>query len=183
MPAPLSILLPAWHHVPFDGVPIYRAQAWALKDARLHGEHFAVASGDRRTSVIKAFNKAHGTDLHDQAYLSSLWIRTSALYGKAGAIARGVYPANPPTQGTHLLLGDGVVGRVGEHLPKFKLGIDATSAGEDNACASLVHWLNSHGYSVTRPYSSGSEAHHLVFTKGPATNARRRLAAYYAAGR
>jgi len=164
----LSTLYPAYHIVNYEGVPIYRAQAWALKDAAIHGQEFTVTSGDRRPSTISAFNKKYHTNLHDQAY----------LYRHQHD--PGFFPANPPDRGTHVLKGDGVVGYLHEDLPKYKLGIDVVSKGYYNNAAPLVMWLNQHGYSVYRPYPSGSEAHHIVFRKSPATNARKRLAAHYA---
>lgn len=166
---PLSILNPAYHIVNFYGVPIYRAQAWALLDAELHGQRFTVTSGDRRPATIAEFNRKYGTHLHDQAYL--YWGYEKGL--------PGFLPANPPTRGTHLLLGDGVVGSVGEHLAPYRLGIDVVSAGRSNDCAPLVAWLNTHGYHCYRPYPSSAEAHHMNFSYPPDRNARRRLAAYY----
>lgn len=165
----LSVLYPAYHIVNFYGVPIYRAQAWALLDAKYHGQSFIVTSGDRRTSTIAAFNRKYGTNLHDQAYLYDGYIRGLP----------GFLPANPPTQGTHLQLGDGVVGRVGEHLQPYQLGIDVVSAGRVNDCAPLVEWLDRSGYDVYRPYPTSAEAHHLNFIRSPAANARKRLANFY----
>lgn len=166
----LSIRLPAWHIVAFDGRPMFRALAWALKDARLHGVGFSITSADRRDSVIKAFNKQHGTDLHSQQY----------LYDHQGE--PGFYPANPPGFSSHELRSDGSpffkVPR-GASIPDYELGIDAVDEGASNSCVKLVWWLNSHGYKAARPYASGSEAHHFCFAKSPAVNARKRLAAYY----
>jgi hypothetical protein len=164
--ADLALSKPAYHHVDYHGVPIFRAHAWALEDARIHGQRFTVLSGDRRTDVIRAFNREHGTNLHDQAFLFDGWNRRLP----------GFLPANPPDRGTHLLLGDGVVGTLHEPLKPYQLGLDIVSAGHVNDCAPLVAWLNAHGYHATRPYHSGAEAHHVLFTRSPATNARRRLA-------
>lgn len=169
MATSLSILYPAYHIVNFYGVPIYRAQAWALLDAKYHGQKFTVTSGDRRTGTIAAFNRKYGTDLHDQAYLYEGFERGLP----------GFLPANPPTQGTHLQLGDGVVGRVGQHLQPYQLGIDVVSAGRSNDCQPLVEWLNRSGYHVYRPYPTSSEAHHLNFRAAPHANARKRLANFY----
>lgn len=165
----LSILNPAYHIVNYYDVPIFRAQAWALLDAQYHGQHFTITSGDRRVDTITRFNKTYGTDLHDQAY----------LYNGFKRGLPGFLPANPPDRGTHLLLGDGVVGTIHAHLPQYMLGIDAVSAGRSNDCEPLIAWLNRNGYDVYRPYPSGSEAHHFCFRKSPAGNARKRLANYY----
>lgn len=170
---PLSILRPAWQIVNFYDVPIFRAHAWALLDAHYHHQRFTITSGDRRTATIRWFNKTYHTNLHDQAY----------LYDGFARGLPGFYPANPPTRGTHLLLGDGVVGRIGEKLEDYELGIDIVSAERINDAGPLVDWLNRSGYHVTRPYHTGSEAHHILFTKSPAANARKRLANYYKVGR
>lgn len=170
MANPLSILLPAYHTVNFHGVPMFRAQAWALQDAWDHGQRFSVASADRRDGVIHAFNRKYGTNLHSQAYLY------------AHQNEPGFFPANPPDRGSHLLLGDGVVGALHQHLEPYRLGIDVTSAGRSNDAEPLVAWLNRSGYRVTRPYPSGSEAHHINFAYPPHKNARRRLARFYKVG-
>lgn len=168
-------MLPRWDHVAFDQVPVFRAQALALIDARRHGEAFTLYSGDRRAAVIDRFNRRHHTHLHSQVYLYRLWLTYLRKYGAAGAIARGVYPANPPDRGSHLLLGDGTVGRVGQKLARYELGLDIVSHGQINSCGPLVSWLNSHGYHALQPYASGSELHHMVFEKDPTWNARKRL--------
>lgn len=160
----LSILYPAYHTTTFDGVPMFRAQAWALLDARRSGCKFTVASGDRRRGVAEKYGH------QSQFALYQGWLRRRP----------GYFPANPPGFSSHELRSDG--SRVyhaarGHKIPDFMLGIDATSHGESNSCAHLVHWLNTHGYHAVRPYSAGSEAHHFSFTKSPAHNARRRIAA------
>lgn len=148
---------------------MYRAQAWALLDAWYHGQRFTVTSADRRDNIIKWFNNKYGTDLHSQAY----------LYNGFAHGLPGFLPANPPDRGTHLQLGDGVVGAVHQKLQPFQLGIDVVSAGRSNDCQPLVDWLNRSGYDVYRPYPQSSEAHHMNFRKSPATNARKRLTNYY----
>lgn len=165
-----SIAYPAWHTISFDGCPMFRAQAWALKDARLHGQKFSVASADRREGVAEKYGKSSQAKLY---------------YGYVNRLP-GYYPANAPGFSSHELRSDGnAVYHVarGHVIPDYMLGIDATSAGESNSCTHLVNWLNAHGYHAVRPYQSGSEAHHFIFTKSPATNARKRLAAFYASGK
>ena len=103
LPKILGLALPAWHTVNFDNVPVYRGLAWALEDARINGWTGVLVSADRRTGTIKRFNEKYHTHLHDQAYLYDGWIHHLP----------GFLPANPPTRGTHLLLGDGVVANVG----------------------------------------------------------------------
>lgn len=158
---PLSILNPAYHTVTFDGVPMFRAHAWALKDARLHGVKFGMNSGDRRQGVAEKYGKK------SQAALFKGWMNRLP----------GYLPANPPGFSSHELRSDGnLVYKVprGYRIPSYMLGMDADGA------SALVGWLNIHGYRAVQPYPSGSEEHHFSFTKSPATNARKRLAAYYA---
>lgn len=165
IPSILKLTYPAWNSVSFDGVPMFRAHAWALLDARLHGVKFTVNSADRRRGVAEKFGKL------------SQW----ALYTRWRAGRPGYFPANPPGFSSHELKSDGnkTYGSRGRSIPKYKLGIDAVNKpGGD--CAELVRWLNAHGYHAVRPYPTGSERHHFSFTKSPATNARRRLAAHYA---
>lgn len=165
----LSILYPAYHTVNFQNVPMFRAQAWALLDAWYHGQRFTVTSADRRDNIIAAFNHKYGTTLHSQAY----------LYKGFEEGRPGFLPANPPDRGTHLLLGDGVVGEVHQRLEPYRLGIDVVSAGRSNDCKPLVDWLSRSGYGAYRPYPAGSEAHHMNFSRPPHRNARKRLANYY----
>lgn len=152
---------------------MFRAQAWALLDAWYHGQRFTVTSADRRDFIIDWFNHKYGTNLHSQKYLYEGFRRGLT----------GFLPANPPDRGTHLLLGDGVVGTIHANLQSFQLGIDVVSAGRSNDCTPLVEWLRRSGYNAYRPYPSGSEAHHLNFRKSPATNARKRLTVFYRTGR
>lgn len=162
------ITAPAYHTVVYHGVPMYRAQAWALIDYVKHGGHLVVNSADRRDSVLRRYAPSK----HGQQY----------LYNHQNQ--PGFFPANKPRETSHCLYSDGnrnyrYKGRQiprGGRLPKFMLGIDATNHPGGDA-ARIVSWLNSHGYKAVRPYPSTSERHHFVFLKSPATNARRRLAA------
>lgn len=158
---------PMWHTIacaPEVGkVPLFRALALALDHAHQHDARFSLASADRRDRTLKAFNAKHGTNLHGQQY----------LYDHQGQ--PGFYPANPPAKTSHCLFSDGsaayrVRGRViapGGRLPNYMLGIDATDDGSNNDCSRLIGTLERLGYRVTRPYHTGSEAHHFVFTESP----------------
>ncbi|WP_028058388.1 hypothetical protein [Candidatus Solirubrobacter pratensis] len=158
----LSTVYPAWHIVKFDNVPVYRGLAWALQDARNNGWKGHLVSADRRVSTIKSFNKRHKTKLHDQAYLFNGWTKRLP----------GFLPANPPTQGSHLLLGDGTIGHVGHKLRPYQLGLDVTEWDD------LLRVLHRYGYKVHQPYHTASEAHHVNFAASPAKLARRRLNAH-----
>lgn len=154
---------PLWHTVAFHDVPMFRALALALDHAQDHGAQFAVFSADRRDNVLRRFNAAHGTNLHGQKY----------LYDHQHE--RGFYPANPPGKTSHCLRSDGnpayrVDHRVippGGALPKYMLGIDVVDHGSANDCSRLVGILEHLGYHVTRPYHTGSEAHHMCFVNDP----------------
>jgi lysozyme len=71
--------------------------------------------------------------------------------------------ANPPDRGTHILLGDGVVGRLHEKLPWWKCGIDVN----DSQVEEVIAAAHRHGWTLYRPYASGSEYHHLNFAHKP----------------
>lgn len=155
--------LPMHHTVAFHDVPMFRMLAMALHHAERHGASFYVNSADRRDDVIKRFNEKHHTNLHGQQYLVN-------MAGKPG-----FFPANPPNVTSHCLFSDGnpayrvgdkLIGR-GEKLPDYMLGIDANDKGVNNDCSRLIGTLEKLGYHVTRPYHSGSEAHHFVFTSNP----------------
>jgi hypothetical protein len=88
---------------------------------------------------------------------------------------RRLYPANSPGTASDCLHADGmpayrVDGKslaAAETLPAYMLGIDAVDHGSTNDCSRLVGTLERLGYHVTRPYHSGPEAHHMVFTNDP----------------
>lgn len=166
IPSNLALTKPAWETVAYQGVPMFRAQAWALLDYELSGGSLIVNSADRRYGVAERFGKS------SQKYLFENQHRP------------GFFPANPPGFSSHELRSDGnaVYGvSRGRAIPKHMLGIDAVNRPGGDA-ARIVAWLNSHGYRATRPYRTGSERHHFVFLRSPATNARRRLAKYAVAG-
>jgi lysozyme len=75
----------------------------------------------------------------------------------------GYYPANPPTMGTHILKGDGTVGRIGQKLPWWRCGIDVN----DSDVPRLIAAAKKHGWTLYQPYASGSEYHHLNFRYKP----------------
>jgi lysozyme len=158
--------LPLWETCGFDDVPMFRALALALDHAREAGAKFTVLSADRRDATLARFNRKHGTHLHGQQY----------LYDHQGQ--PGFYPANRPGTTSHCLFADGNAAyRVGSkilpsgaRMPRYFLGIDACDTGprcKPNDCSSLIGTLERLGYHVTRPYHSGSEAHHFSFTTDP----------------
>ena len=85
------------------------------------------------------------------------------LYEHQGTM--GIGPANPPGQSTHELRSDGVAyaGPIGRKLSWWQCGIDA----DDAHVSALESAARRHGWSLRRPYSAGSEYHHLNFTRKP----------------
>jgi len=71
--------------------------------------------------------------------------------------------ANPPDRGSHILRGDGNVGVLFSKLPWWRCGIDISDAYVDTVIAAAAK----HGWKLYRPYSSGSEYHHVNFAKKP----------------
>lgn len=72
-------------------------------------------------------------------------------------------PANPPDRGTHILLGDGVVGALHAKLPFWRCGIDVDDADVPKVIAAAAR----HGWKLYQPYPSSLEYHHLNFAKRP----------------
>lgn len=168
MPKGLELWKPAYGTVAFQGVPMFRCQAWALFDYVQHGGHLIVNSADRRKGVAERFGK-----------LSQFALFEGFRLGKPG-----FFPANPSGFSSHELRSDGNVfyGPRGSAIPKYMLGIDAVDKPGGDALA-VVKWLNRHGYEATRPYGNkASERHHFSFVKSPATNARKRLLRWRNAG-
>lgn len=174
MPKGLELWKPAYQTVAFHGVPMYRCQAWALHDYELHNRgSLFVNSANRVDSVIRRFNKKHHTNLHSQKYLFDHQNEP------------GFFPANRPENTSHALHADGnkYYGPPGRSIPRYKLGIDATTRPGGDAEA-IVRWLNAHGYHAVRPYAPKvSERHHFSFMRSPATNARKRLRRWKKTGR
>lgn len=182
LPSNLALHLPAYHTVLLDGVPMYRAQAWAILDYRLHGGHVQINSGIRRDSIVRRWR---GKGLRP-GYQSQ-----KELYDGFAAGRPGYFPANQPGFSSHegyadgratFHRKDGRVARRGEEIVEFEWGIDAVNAPGGSA-QRIVQWLNSKGYKAERPYSVQSERHHFCFRKSPATRARARLARWVATGK
>jgi hypothetical protein len=76
----------------------------------------------------------------------------------------GYLPANPPDRGSHILIGDGVVGRLHQRLKWWQCGIDVNDALVDD----FVRAARRRGWELYQPYPSGSEFHHVNFRKRPA---------------
>lgn len=144
--------------VAFDGTPVFRGLALMLADAREHGWTGTLTSADRRKGVAERYGKRSQWWLY-MAY----WVWHLA----------GTNPANRPGQSTHELRSDGVAyrGPVGRPLAWWQLGMDLTES--DHA----LEVLQRRGYKAFRPYTSGSEAHHLNLRRSPARRLRKRAKA------
>lgn len=131
--------------VAFDGTPVMRGLALILKDARNHGWKGTLQSADRREGVAERYGKKSQAQLYRMA--------------QAGT----GNPANPPGRSTHELRSDGVAysGPVGRRLEWHQMGMDVSDSG------GLISTLLKLGYRPFRPYSSGSEVHHVNLKTSP----------------
>lgn len=103
------------------------------------------------TPAVRAILAKSGK--HTQAY----------LYAHQGT--QGIGPANPPGHSTHELRSDGVAYRVpnGQALKWWQCGMDI----DDAHIVAFERAARRHGWSVHRPYASGSEYHHENFVSKP----------------
>jgi hypothetical protein len=116
-----------------DGTPVTLEQKIALLLARKEGWDGTATSGDRRTTIARLLRRL---GKKSQAELFQLFQE-----GKGA-------PANPPTQGTHLRLGDGVIGDPGVPIPAWQQGLDASFATQ------LRSILVGQGFDVRQTYST-----------------------------
>lgn len=141
--------------VDFDGTPVFHGLALMLQDARRNGWSGRLNSADRRRGVAERYGR-----MSQWALYVAYWIKRLP----------GFSPANPPGRSTHELRSDGVAyrGPVGRPLTWWKLGLDVSEA---DALRSVLAQL---GYHAFRPYSAGSEAHHVNLRRSPVQRLRRR---------
>jgi hypothetical protein len=137
--------------VAFDGCPVPQSVAYILAEARKRGWRGRLNSG-LRTEVAKQYGKS------TQADLWYAWQRKQAgdpRYSWAN-------PANPPTIGTHILVGDGTYGKYGEKLEPWQVGLDTTDTDQ------LLQIVRGMGYDLRRTYPNNpSESHHVNFFTDP----------------
>lgn len=126
-------------------------QKLVLLDARRNGWHGVATSGDRRSAPPNIVSLIHRLGKQTQAEL---------YYGFTHHLP-GYLPANPPDRGSHMRIGDGVVGTLFAPLPWWREGIDATYSTDLRAVLGRL------GYGATRPYASSSEEHHTNLTHDP----------------
>lgn len=144
--------------VSYKNVPVPRGVAYALDLVDRRGADFQLFSCIRVDSILKQHNKDFGTNLHGQQYLYDNQNRP------------GFNPANPPSKTSHCWFSDGnpvyrtAAGRragPGERIVWHQIGIDASNADQ------IIRVGKTVGLDFVRPYSSGSEAHHLVLRTSP----------------
>jgi hypothetical protein len=116
-----------------DGTPVTLEQKIALLYARTKGWAGIVNSGDRRSAIARL--------LHRLGKLTQAELYKLFLEGKGA-------PANPPTQGTHMRLGDGAIGRPGEPIPAWQQGLDTSDA------TNLRGILLAAGFDIRQTYST-----------------------------
>lgn len=131
-----------------DGCPLPLGQKLMLLDARRHGWGGVVTSADRRSVIARLLHKL-GKSTQAELY-------QGYIEGRPGFL-----PANPPNRGSHMRIGDGVVGRLYEPLPWWMQGIDSSYA------STLRSVLVRLGYAAYRPYASASEEHHTNLRGNP----------------
>lgn len=139
------------HEAVLDGTPMPLGHKLMLLDARRNGWHGVTTSADRRDHppfIVRLLHKLHKST---QAELYKGFID-----GRPGFL-----PANPPDRGTHMRIGDGVVGTLHAVLAWWQEGIDSTLATE------LREVLTRLGYSAYRPYATESEEHHTNLETRP----------------
>ncbi|HEX6457101.1 MAG TPA: glycoside hydrolase family 25 protein [Solirubrobacterales bacterium] len=147
--------------VVLDGCPCPRPLYPILKKLKKETdcEYSSIYRGDDALELL------HENDKHSQRELAEATPQQRAEWGVLGT-------PNPPDRGTHILLGDGVVGRLHEKLPWFKCGIDinlkGSEAEQEAEAKRIERAARRHGWELYRPYPSGSERHHFNFRKKPA---------------
>jgi hypothetical protein len=141
--------------IAFDGTPVFHGLALVLQDARDHGWSGRLNSADRRKGVAERYGR-----MSQYALYVAYWVKHLPGYN----------PANAPGRSTHELRSDGIAyrGPVGRPLAWWQLGLDVEQADE------LRGVLKRLGYAAFRPYTSGSEAHHVNLRRNPRPRLRKR---------
>jgi len=142
--------------IAFDGTPVFWGLAKPLQRAREAGWGGALNSGDRRAGYAERYGKASQAKLYscDQSRRRT---------GRCPSTCPSCNPANRPGRSSHELRSDGAAfrGPIGRQLAWWELGLDCSDTDR------LLATLRRLGYTVRRPYSSPSEAHHINFTGNP----------------
>jgi hypothetical protein len=132
------------HEAVLDGTPMPLGHKLMLLDARRNGWDGVATSADRRDKPAWVERLLHKLGKSTQKELYEGFI-----HGLPGFLS-----ANPPDRGSHMRIGDGVVGRLFAALEWWEEGIDSSYATQ------LREVLNRLGYRVYRTYDTASEEHH-----------------------
>lgn len=132
------------HYAVIDGCPCPKPMYPLLKKLKAETgcTYNSIYRGDDVADILHHFGK------HTQAELFA-------------ELPPGV--ANPPDRGTHILRGDGVVGKLFAKLPWWQCGIDLN----DEDVEKVIAAARRHGWTLYRPYPSGTEYHHVCFAQKP----------------
>jgi hypothetical protein len=130
-------------------VPKNIAPYIALITDEAHAKVQSIYRGDDARSILNAHGK------HSQRQLYDGWNKRRPGYA----------PANPPGYSTHEQKSDGVAYKTprGRDLAWWQVGFDVN----DSDVKRVIAAAKRHGWTVTQPYKSGSEYHHLNFAKQP----------------
>lgn len=139
------------HEAVLDGTPMPLGHKLMLLDARRNGWDGVATSCDRRDKPKFVERLLHKLGKSTQAELYYGWTHHLP----------GFLPANPPDRGSHMRIGDGVVGILFAALEWFEEGIDSSYATQ------LREVLNGLGYDAYRPYATASEEHHTNLRTNP----------------
>jgi hypothetical protein len=121
--------------------------------------YIAIVCNDAKAtvnSIYRGQDAAHILHRHGKHTQQELW----DMYQRGQG-----YPANPPGRSTHELKSDGVAYRVpaGRDLKWWQQGFDVNDQDVQN----VINQAAWHGWALYRPYSTGSEYHHLNFARRP----------------
>lgn len=140
-------------YVVIDGCPVPRLLAKRIKLLKKDVPAARLQSCYRGNDAVRLLHK---NGKHSQTELYAGWV----------ARRRGFNPANPPGRSTHELRSDGVAYKgvpAGGKLAWWQCGMDFNDA----AVPALISAAAKRGWGLRRPYSSGSEYHHINFTHKP----------------
>lgn len=119
----------------------------------------AVLQSAYRGDDAKALLHAHGKHTQRELYNAYNFVKPRPSWAQN--------PANPPDRGSHLLIGDGTVGKLFSRLEIRQCGLD----WNDGEIPELIAAAKRRGWTLYQPYRSGSEYHHLCARDWPALGA------------
>jgi len=131
-----------------DGCPCpYDVAAQIYRVLRKAGQTAnSIYRGDDAATLLHAHGKRTQREIHADPALAAI--------------------SNPPGRSSHDLHGDGVIGRPGEHLATWQVGVDS-GTDDPAAAAAIERAARAFGWIVHHPYSRGAERHHWNFKVQP----------------